>query len=119
MSAHTKTPWHVYDSYSDDRYPGIDAVGSSIVIFGCEDDETGVRGSTPEESFANAAFICRAVNAHDDLVAALKDLLDMCMSNGDFRNGVTDHSGSSDEGEYFSGLCFDRARRALTKAAQS
>lgn len=61
---HTPTPWHVGDGkaariiYGQDGY----AIADATVYHG--------RHGGAEE--ANAAFIVRAVNAHDDLVAALR-----------------------------------------------
>ena len=73
MSAeHTPTPWSVFEAGK--RY-GIDAdMGVSIVLFQANDERhgDGVLGRTKDEAHANAEFIVRAVNAHDDLVAAVK-----------------------------------------------
>lgn len=78
-SAHTPGPWWIFGSKDDERdeephyrrYPGIESESMSIVVFGEESQPTGVRGSE-EVALANAAFIVRAVNAHDDLLKALK-----------------------------------------------
>lgn len=44
-----------YKTYRDGDFPGIDAKkGLSIVIFGFEDEECGVRGRNDEEALANA-----------------------------------------------------------------
>ncbi len=56
---HTPTPWEV--SYYD-----YDNNGPIYCI------ENVTRSTTPEEHKANAEFIVRACNAHDDLVEALK-----------------------------------------------
>jgi len=71
MSAgHTPTPWTVF---RHGKKYGIEAVHQSIVVFGgdCEPD-MGVQGATVEEAHANAEFIVRAVNSHENLIAALK-----------------------------------------------
>ena len=67
---HTPTPWTVYDA-ADAYYPGIDAARRTVVVFGSADEECGVRGDTPEEAEANARFIVRAVNSHDEMLEAL------------------------------------------------
>lgn len=46
-----------------------------------------------------------------ELRDALKDILDLCLSLGDFKNGVT-HNGI-DEGEVYAGRIFDKASAAL------
>ena len=43
---------------------------------------------------------------------ALLDLLNLC-SHADFKNGVTDASGTMDEGEHWAAVYQDRARAAL------
>lgn len=71
---HTKTPW--------DLVPQND--GSSILARFHEDRSKGfrivghilLRKDSQVEDAANAAFIVRAVNAHDDLVKALKAIND-------------------------------------------
>lgn len=58
MAAHSPTPW---TSGSSAIFAGKKCIG----VTDCD-------SSTPNVERANAAFIVRAVNAHDDLVAALK-----------------------------------------------
>jgi len=62
-SKHTPTPWHVVDKPDSDW---LDV----------ESEHMGVC-RLPRDRFASgdAAMIVRAVNAHDDLVAALRNLL--------------------------------------------
>jgi hypothetical protein len=75
MAEHTKTPWkiagavHIYSpgegggnvcSMSDPRVSTV--VGYTDVALDSKD---------ADEAYANAAFIVRCVNAHDDLVSAL------------------------------------------------
>ena len=70
---HTPTPWSIV--------PQND--GSSIIAKMHEDASKGfrivchawLRRDSQAEDQANAAFIVRAVNAHDDLVAALSNLV--------------------------------------------
>lgn len=57
-----------------------------------------------EQGHANAAFIVRAANSHDELVAALGSLLSFCDAT------------SSNETEYEQ--CVTTARAALAKARQ-
>lgn len=85
MSDHTPTPWHwaIEDiSTATLQGPrGSDGGDHVLSVSPCEscleyakknnhDDWKWGRCTTPTE--ANAAFIVRAINAHDDLVAALR-----------------------------------------------
>lgn len=67
---HTPTPWKVCDIAVNDQWH----VGSTI---GAADPADGRRvcdvSRIPANYQANAAFIVRACNAHDALVAALKE----------------------------------------------
>ena len=97
MTEHTPKPWRVWD------------VREGLVI---TDDTLATRhicevqGATPEEAAANAEFIVRACNTHDDLVRALEVLVkevldagtDCYFCSADCRKGL------------------DLARAALTKA---
>lgn len=49
----------------------------------------------------------------EQLAEALRDLYDMCLCHGDFGNGVTDATGTIDEGEVMAGDCLDKARASL------
>lgn len=60
---HTATPWHTKPS----------AVYETV--YALEDGELICFASMRQNAWANAAFIVRACNAHDDLVAALKGLI--------------------------------------------
>ena len=53
-----------------------------------------------------------AADEIDRLRTALRDLLDLC-SHADFKNGVTDATGTMDEGEHWAAVFIDRARAAL------
>lgn len=69
---HTPTPWKV---------DGMDVVSpSEMIVVGCLQWCGEDRGGEGE---ANAAFIVKACNAHDELVAALRDVVDTCDS-GDY-----------------------------------
>jgi hypothetical protein len=66
MSTHTATPW-----VANERYVGVPNHKSFIAE--CR-DQNGIWSNQPM-SLANAAFIVRACNAHDDLVKALQSAL--------------------------------------------
>jgi hypothetical protein len=68
MSGHTKLPWAISTVSADiivnNRDNFVAKCGESLFI--------------PEnEQDANAAFIVRAVNAHDELVAELRNMIDI------------------------------------------
>lgn len=78
MSTHTPTPWttsvackfRVISSLAFAKYGGSGSVVADVYTPG-----THPHAPTDYEiSAANAAFICRACNAHDELVAALEGL---------------------------------------------
>lgn len=50
----------------------------------------------------------------ENLLETIKMLIEVC-HHGDFRNGVTDPTGSIDEGEVRTGELIDDARRVLRK----
>jgi hypothetical protein len=67
MRAHTPLPWEVvvrcdryYDILASEGGPSFPVANLSAC-------------SEPSERKANAALICKAVNHHDELVAALRD----------------------------------------------
>lgn len=70
MNDHTPTPWQIgitlypyVHFYGPSDVAGFSvAIGSCVTSFGKENDE------------ANAAFIVKACNAHDELVAALENV---------------------------------------------
>ena len=71
---HTPTPWK-----AEKGRTVMHVTGQHFGV--CQISTTGYRGDTPEDkrmyaerAEANAAFIVRAVNAHDELVAALEDV---------------------------------------------
>lgn len=66
MAQHTQTPWRVDPNYSSDIIggDGRDVAETSL-------SEGWQRGE--EVSAANAAHIVTCVNAHDDLLAALRE----------------------------------------------
>lgn len=60
---HVLTPWSLVQGQSDGRTHIVGGRGEGVVSFGPFEDE-----------FANAAFIIRAVNSHEELVMTLKML---------------------------------------------
>jgi hypothetical protein len=73
MAEHTKTPWKVA---GQDHKVRIDSkkqtvARANVVWSGAEGESIGY-----PEAEANAAFIVRCVNAHDDLVKALRTIVD-------------------------------------------
>lgn len=71
-SKHTPTPWFASEDGDGENYGAstlVDARNGYIASVGAPFAEVA------EENLANAAFIVRAVNAHDDLVAALHEYM--------------------------------------------
>ena len=69
-SKHTPGPWEIKSQHR----------GILMPIVAGKHGEIGVAlarpmGSEPGTARANAELICRAVNAHDDMLAALEDVL--------------------------------------------
>lgn len=62
-SKHTPTPWRFDDNH-------MYVYCGDHVIVTCNDPSTAVGGLSAEEIEANAEFIVRACNAHDDLLTA-------------------------------------------------
>ncbi len=59
--SHTPTPWEVGFNKADRTYHIVDCIGGSTMAFSADEE--------------NAAFIVRAVNAHEELLHALKCLV--------------------------------------------
>lgn len=80
MSKHTPGPWVVFDGH----FPGIDGDDGkfSVLIYGEELEEGGIRGRTSEEIAANARLIAAA----PDLLEAL-DSLKSAVVEGWYSNG--------------------------------
>jgi hypothetical protein len=67
-SKHTPGPWQIYkDRNRIDRYPGIDGVTRTVIVFGVDGESNGVRGQNYEESLANAHLIAAAPELLDAL----------------------------------------------------
>jgi hypothetical protein len=132
---HTPTPWSVEavrneGDYGDggpdcrsgfDSFSVVDASGRvvadtlnsdhRICLVQDECDEDGMR-AWDEQGQKNAAFIVRACNAHDDLVAALRairDARDHNAEHGEYPPGMLD-------GACFDDWAADIAATALAKA---
>lgn len=77
MAEHTPTPWTAYNQQVRDTSEHMVSIAYCSVIAGagvCKDGEIRSFGIDESAALANAAFICKAVNNHDDLVKVLKKL---------------------------------------------
>ncbi len=85
---HTPTPWTIEISSSEDELLIFSAENcvASVPIWHDGDDDDTLR----DLSHANAAFIVRACNAHDNLVTTLKLALEALNTARRFRVGDTD-----------------------------
>jgi len=76
--SHTSTPWTDHDGTTADRTPEwheIHASGGRVIATLEQDAYNDKWGEwTPEEVRANAEFIVRACNAHDELLVACKEM---------------------------------------------
>jgi hypothetical protein len=75
---HTPTPWR--RDYDDDACFVIPHTKSEAQIVCVLGEHSGVADA---EDYANAAFIVQAVNAHDALVKAASDLIDVLALQAD------------------------------------
>lgn len=64
----TPRPWWMFEN-GGHKYPGIDADGCSVVVYGTDSEYFGVHGRTDDEAKANSHLIAAA----PDLYAALED----------------------------------------------
>lgn len=98
---HTATPWTMRLATGSSDLHIIGAGGELVA-------KLPYRDGRPNKP--NADAIVRVVNSHDDLVAALRDLLEWCGNNvpyfGDFQD-VTDRS------------MYERVTAALSKAEEA
>lgn len=94
MSVHTETPWNLHPSYNGKPFAvdpgdlggeGWDSahlyIAKGTKIIAQVEMMTGTRGGFPRvnneaEMRGNADLILRAVNAHDELLAVAKSILD-------------------------------------------
>lgn len=76
---HTPTPW-VYEHRSGDHPENSNGGWGAIGLWGADHNQVlgtdvGWDGGFREPSDEDAAFIVHACNAHDELVAVLKDII--------------------------------------------
>ena len=67
---HTPLPWHFQDEYIRADSENMDDSGNVVADVYCKPSTTHA-----EIMEANAAFIVRACNSHDELVAALESMM--------------------------------------------
>lgn len=118
---HTPGPWSVFGrcilgAGSTDTYDGV-VMGTIAVASELEDSDGDGRnwsaGGSPE---ANAAFIVRACNAHDELVAALKATAGALQSSASERDRIKFTGQWANLGLRTIGSILDDAQAALAKA---
>lgn len=66
--------------------------------------------------YRREAALERRIEAHQREIKAASSIIEyayVVLGNGDFKNGVTDCSGSIDEGEVHAGRCFEMMRQWL------
>lgn len=98
MTEHSPTPWLWVDLTGDDETQWwLNSTSGETILFAAEHRNLHIKN-------ANAEFMIRAVNSHDDLVAALEELTDAYLQLHASGVSVTNRSA------YF------RARNALAKA---
>lgn len=102
---HTPTPWRIATFTNDCRVSGQDGIGIAVT------NGVSPRRDNYAENKANSALIVRAVNAHDELVAALVQAIE---SEGFGISGPTDHRAAEDGEPVW--VC--NARAALAKAGE-
>ena len=86
---HTKTPWRV------ESYP-FDAGQKSVGIFSELGKYVGSAtsaGMKKEDALENARFIARAVNSHEALVEALRDLFEYVSQSDEIEKDEKDELG--------------------------
>lgn len=108
---HTPTPWKQYEKtpYEYAIHGGIGTIAESVIAavqFGLEADTSAQQRQSAQ---ANAAFIVRACNAHEELVSILQKLSSLAPSS----EGLGGHAPLS----AFIQLASD-ARKALTSIEQ-
>lgn len=108
MSAHAKTPWRVDE---DGMLREDEDIGYGEGIALATPWREGAWDGNPA-AIANAEFIVRAVNAHEDLVEALRRVT--ATAEAYYRQIHPDW-----DGQYFDDSDFGVAHAALAKAAQS
>lgn len=117
--AHTPTPWEAQNYIDGEDGIGIIGLREGVPVGGTPTNglvafatmfPTEVDAKNSSRATANAAFIVKAVNAHDDLVAAVTEL----------RAAMVQYGMDVDEGPngvpYAHTEMMERARAALAKA---
>lgn len=81
MSTHTSTPWFTVPGQRDEAIAITATAGVPVADCWWQ--------SSTQDANANSAHIVRCVNAHDELVAALRTLVDrnLCYENGKIDRG--------------------------------
>jgi hypothetical protein len=90
MSKHTPTPWTYTTTYPAGDYV-IHAQGIPWKLAYLSNPDPKIQGKYEWPLEANAAFIVRAVNAHADMLALLKELIDIegpCPGNAEWAHKV-------------------------------
>jgi hypothetical protein len=100
-TSHTPTPWRNGKKYKSDIYTGDGSKTIARVIFG---------NILSSQAAADAAHIVHYVNAHDDLVAALKFMI------SEFKSAISAATQGNGDPEIYAGLI--QARAALAKATK-
>ena len=98
MSEHTKTPWWSdTEGHGDQQHnvvcASLGAHGTQIVV----DDLNAGYLLDPDERFANAAFIVKAVNAHDALTAENAKLREQLVSVKEYSRDIRRNSSGGDD----------------------
>lgn len=70
MTAYTPTPWRVFATTDGRKLVGIGAQDGGGIL----DAGFGVWAWNDAEGIANAELVVRAVNAHDEMLAALRNV---------------------------------------------
>jgi hypothetical protein len=125
MKNHTPTPWTLSREDDDGNqdpttyvYIDIDGPEKEWAHFAQIVVRMDHENIDYKEGLGNAALVIRAVNSHDDLVKALEAMIELCenASLDAFKNGVTDPTGSVDQGDVYAGEFIQQSREALAKA---
>lgn len=112
MSERTKGKWKT------DKWDIVDENG--LIIADCDVDEESYSTVPYEDKFANAEFICKAVNLHDDLVESLEEIKDFIESeewqvwSADRENVGSDSFDTEKSMELF-GAKLEKAKELLAK----
>ena len=109
MSQHTPTPWTVDEALARDNRVISGPNGEVVVeVAATLDHDSTSDLLVDHERDANAAFIVRACNAYDDLLAALREIVRLADAN------ATDQHDMAVVRAY----AVDAARAALRKATE-